>query len=316
LFLPLLALVIGGILYGMMARKHNWPLYQGIAYSTVLYVLVMIVLAIVSKLNVGLSEEETFGEFMLNVTMNYSVLDMMITASILSIVGFGFAATVTYFNKGILEKLSYQVKYVQYAIFSIAITIVGIVFNFLNVYFGMDKKSFPQDMPIEITGTVKLFSSIYLGVWNWISSFFSELELALKEYGSNARYTHSLFGSEKSELYNSYLFNNWFGQSDLSLLPSFLLVLVSVGLIGAAGYILYIVHRLNWKECLTFAGIFTLLQLMLLYLINVQVDGIFDYGEVALTLSFKVISSCLLVFVVAFVSFYVGGFVRQYQLKK
>ncbi|GAB0166954.1 zinc ribbon domain-containing protein [Lysinibacillus sp. CTST325] len=316
LFIPFIALAIGGVLYGILARKHNWPLYQGIVYSTIVYVIVMSVVSIMSNFSTRIGEVETKGLFMIDVSLNYSTLDMILSATILSIVIFGFTAILTYFNKSIFEKLSYQVKYVQYAMFSVAITCIGLLINFLNVYFSLGKKVFESELPEGLVGTVSIFSSIYMGTWNWICTFFSKQQMRISTDGLTESITYSIFGNEKSEIYNSY-FYSLFEEGNYSLLPSFILVLVTIVLISAAGYILYIVHRMNWKECLIFAGIFTALQMMLIYFVNIQLDFVATTDKtVQFSFAFEMIATVLLVFIVSSASFAAGGFLRQYQLKK
>jgi len=234
---------------------------------------------------------------------------MILSATILSIVIFGFAAILTYFNKSILEKLSYQVKYVQYAMFSIAITFIGLLINFSNIYFSLDKKVLESE-------TVSVFSSIYMGTWNWICTFFSKLHMNASLDGFSESITYSLFDNEKSEVYQSYLYNSLFEGEKYSLLPSFILVLITIVLISAAGYVLYIVHRMNWKECLIFAGMFTALQLMIIYFVNIQLDFATSDGFIQFSFSFEIILTALLVLIVSSASFAAGGYLRQYQLKK
>lgn len=309
MFIPIIALAIGGFIYGILARKNNWPLYQGIVYSTILYVIVMLVSSITSKFSTSIGQVETKGLFMIEATMKYSALDMILSATILSIVIFGFTAILTYFNKSIIEKLSYQVKYVQYAMFSVVITCIGLLINFSNIYFSLDKK-------VLETETVAIFSSIYMGTWNWICTFFSKLHMNITIHGFTENITYSLFGNDRSEVYQSYFYNSLFEGEKFSLLPSFILVLITIVLISAAGYILYIVHRMNWKECLIFAGMFTALQLMIIYLVNFQLDFVASDNLVHFSFTFEMIVTALLVFIVTSASFAAGGFLRQYQLKK
>lgn len=309
MFIPFIALSIGGVIYGILARKNNWPLYQGIVYSTIVYVIVMLVISFISKFSTKLGQVETKGLFTIEASMNYSALDMILSATILSIVIFGFAAIVTYFNKSIMEKMSYQVKYVQYAMFSIAITFIGLFVNFSNIYFSLDKKVLESE-------TVSIFSSIYMGTWNWICTFFSKLHMNASLDGISENITYSLFDYEKSEVYQSYFYNSLFEGEKYSLLPSFILVLITIVLISAAGYILYIVHRMNWKECLIFAGMFTALQLMIIYLVNIQLDFAASDSFIQFSFSFEIILTALLVLIVSSVSFAAGGYLRQYQLKK
>ncbi|MFJ8102158.1 hypothetical protein [Lysinibacillus sp. NPDC096212] len=212
--------------------------------------------------------------------------------------------------------MSYQVKYVQYAMFSVAITCIGLLINFLNIYFSLDKKGLESELPEGLVGTVSIFSSIYMGTWNWICTFFSKLHLNVLSDGLSESVSYSLFGNDKSGVYNFYFLNSLFEEGKFSVLPSFILVLITILLIGAAGYILYIVHRMNWKECLIFAGIFTALQLMLIYFVNIQLDFEATGKIVQFSFAFEMIATVLLVFIVSFASFAAGGFLRQYQLKK
>ncbi|MFB7155507.1 MULTISPECIES: hypothetical protein [unclassified Lysinibacillus] len=313
MFIPLIALAIGGVIYGILARKNNWPLYQGIVYSTIVYVIVMLVISVMSNFNARIGQA---GLFMMEATMNYSALDMILSATILSIVIFGFTAILTYFNKSIIEKLSYQVKYVQYAMFSVAITCIGLLINFSNIYFSLDKKVLESEAPEELVGTLSIFGSIYMGTWNWICTFFSKLHMNLSLEGLTESVSYSLFGNDKSGVDNSYFFNSLFEEGKFSVLPSFILVLITILLIGAAGYILYIVHRMKWKECLIFAGMFTALQLMIIYFVNIQLDIIASDGLVQYSFSFEIILTSLLILIVSSASFVAGGFLRQYQLKK
>lgn len=313
---PLIALVIGGISYGLLARRFHWPLLQGVIYSSIVYVVAMLVMIFLSKMKLDVTMVDYGESSELYGAITYSVLDTVFTSVFLSIVGFGFAAYVAYFNKSILEKLSYQTKYIQYAFFSIAITLVGLFVHFLNVYFSINKRGSIEDLSSGMMGLVKLMSGFYFSVWNWFSSFFAQLTLNFESEFESEQVTYSLVGGNYKYLEEWEDFYFLFEDLTFTVLPPFILILLSLALIVAAGYILYVVHQLNWKEILLFAGIFTLVQWMLMFVTKIQIKGIVDSEYGLIDFSFNTISSCLLILLISFLSFYVGGFIRQYQMKK
>ncbi|WP_332649339.1 zinc ribbon domain-containing protein [Lysinibacillus sp. 54212] len=299
LLIPFLALVVGGIVYGILARRHHWPFFKGFVYSVIAYTGVMTVISLFARLSIK-EKFEFFGEYSFIIKASSSFIDMLISSFLLATIVFGCTSLIAYYGKNALEKLSEQAKYLQYAIFATAVTVAGLVLNILHSFIGISSET------EDLNSIGKAFVSLYTGTGNWMLSQFGKLSIVQFGESDSLRWYS---GEDYTVL------NEFFRNEEIVVLPTFLLTLLAIALIGGAGYILYSIHKLEMVDVAIFASMFTVLQLVLVYFtsINIEFDQSF-FGD-SFEVSLSILNTIICSFLLAFASFFGGGLLRK-QLNK
>ncbi|TSI10097.1 zinc ribbon domain-containing protein [Lysinibacillus sp. BW-2-10] len=306
LFIPILSLAIGGIVYGRMARHYNWGLYKGILYSVGAYTLVLTIVSLFARKSYKETFEAFFAEATLGFKISASIIDMLFTSLLLSTIVFGFFAIVSYYGKSVAQQLYKERKEIQYAVFAIAITLIGGCVHYVSSLAKV--KDLTSDIPSSLDGLL----AIYVSIITWFLAMFGKMNMtATSEFSELQSETYRWFFGNNDE---NILLSFMEGES-ITMLPPIVLTLLLIALVGASGYTLFNIHQLKLKETAIFASIFTLLQCFIIFLISVNLSLDLGGDLVKLSWNFSIISAVLLTFILSFASFYSGGFVRK-QLTK
>lgn len=299
LLIPFLALVAGGVVYGILAKRHHWPFFKGFIYSVIAYTGAMTIISLFARLSIK-EKFEFFGEYHFKIKASSSIVDMFLSSFLLVTIVFGGASLIAYYGKNILEQCSERAKYVQYALFATAITVVGLLFNIVHSFIGIGSKT--EDLNTLGRGLI----SLYTGTGNWMLSQFGKLSLTQFSDKESLRW----YSGENYTSLNEYFLND-----DVLVLPTFLLTLLVIALIGGVGYTLYAVHRLEVKDVAIFAAFFTVLQLILVYFTSIKIEFYPSMLGESFEVSFSIINLIVCSFLLAFASFFGGGLLRK-QLNK
>lgn len=301
LLIPIIALFIGGIVYGRMALKNNWPIYKGILYSVLSYTVVMSILAIFARVSFNQSVDPYYTAASLKINLSTSFIDILLTSIILSTLVFGSAALTFYFGKSIFSNTIAQSKVVIYAFSALVATIVGLIINYIySLLFIMeDFMRYGPDIPHFIM-------AMYTSIATWLMSILGQFQIG------NGHETYSyraLFNGRGNEV-----MIDMFG-SDMLFHNMLFLFLIAIIIIAAVGYFVYQVHQLNVRDIAIFGLLFTVIQLFMVngFSITVGIDYLFDYNSI--TIGFELVSTCIFAFIISFVSFYGGGYLRKVLMK-
>lgn len=130
LIVPVLALCIGAIVYGIMAKKQQWHFWRGIMYSMMLYTLFLVIASVVARYKIkasGLdSSDDAIG---VTIKLVPSLVDTVLSGALLSGVIFTFVAYVAYAGRDVIQQLEHVNTYVKYAMYGLAVTAAGCSFN-------------------------------------------------------------------------------------------------------------------------------------------------------------------------------------------
>ncbi len=164
--------MIGGIVYGRMAMKNNWPFYKGIVYSVLGYTIVMAILSIFARASFNEKVEAYFEIATLKISLSASFIDIILTSIILSTLIFGSFAMISYFGKSIFTNTIKQSKVLLYAFSAFAATIIGLVVNYLySLLFIMEELM--EDGP-EIP---HFLMSVYTSIATWLMSLLGQFQI-------------------------------------------------------------------------------------------------------------------------------------------
>lgn len=80
--IPIIALIIGALVYGWMARKYNWHFWRGIVYSTILYTIFLTIVSISARFKANASGIDYYEDFVkVKVELLPSIFDSIITGA-------------------------------------------------------------------------------------------------------------------------------------------------------------------------------------------------------------------------------------------
>jgi len=297
LLIPILALIIGGIVYGRMAIKNNWPFYKGIIYSVLGYTVVMAVITIFARASFNKTVEAFFIEGSLKISLSTSFIDSLLTSFILSTLFFGSFALVSYYGKSIISNTMGKSKVLLYAFSAFAATFVGLLLNYLySLLFIME--DLMEDGP-EIPHAIM---SIYTGIATWLMSILGKFQV---NSGFENMSYRALFNGDENEYMVDMM------GTDVLFQNSILLFLIAVIVIAVVGYFTFHAHLLNLKDVAIFGIMFTIIQLFLINAFSIKIGIDYIYDQNAITIGFDIVSTLLFAFIIAFASFYGGGYLRK-----
>lgn len=274
LIIPIIALVIGAVIYGWMARKYQWHFWRGIVYSTVIYTLFLTVVAFIARYKVKVSGTDDMYAYLVqfNANITPSLINAVITGAVLTTVIFTFFGYITYAGKQIIEKLETELIYFKYAMYALAVTTVGLVLHLIHALIAV--KSSVNDVATDFYSRMIMetlpesaftITAVYAAVVNWYLSLLGNFKLVSSESKeSSFEYTWFL----KDSLYEQEI------QSlvDMTtLVPPLILMVLSFVIVGALGFLLTQHQLLDWKQAAIIAAFFTVIQLVMLYFVNVKI---------------------------------------------
>lgn len=305
-------IAIGAIIYGVMARKERWDFAKGIIFSTIAYVLFMAIIAIIARYSIKLDIDEQGFELDLVGKIAPSILMTVLFSAILFTTIFSVVGFVAYHGKSTFSELQKVSIFIQYAVYALGITLVGIFIHIINLVISLNSDSVRllRDFEWLEDSSANFIAAIYFAVLNWNANLFGKL--------------HVTFGTG---YYEEELFYKWFFNSsgentrevrhlieDLMIVHPIIFVVLLLAIIGCVGYFTFPTHKLSLKDVAIFASFFTVIQLFIVYFTGISLN--LEMGEdVSLVMTYNYINTVFYSFIFAFVAFYAGGFIRQY-LKK
>lgn len=301
LLIPIIALMIGGIVYGRMAIKNNWPIYKGILYSVLVYTIVMVIFSIFARVSFSKTVDAYFTAASLKINLSASFIDILLTSIILSTLVFGSAAIVSYFGKSIFTNAIQQSKIVIYTFSAFVATFVGLVINYVYslVFIMEDFMRYGPDIP-------HLIMAMYTSIATWLMSILGQFQVGngYETYSYRALFN----GRGNKEMIDMI-------GTDMLFHNMLFLFLISIIIIAVVGYFTYQLHQLNIKEVAIFGVLFTVIQLFIVngFSITIGIDYIFD--ENSITLGFEIVSTLIFAFIISFASFYGGGYLKRVLTK-
>ena len=297
LLIPIIALIIGGIIYGRMAIKNNWPFYKGLIYSVLGYTIVMAVLSIFARASFSKKVEEFYDLATLKISLSSSFIDIVVTSIILSTLFFGSFALISYYGKSVIEKTMEQSKWIVYAFTAFVATLIGLVIHFIySLVFIMEELlEYGPEIPHVIM-------SIYTSIGTWLMSLLGLFQL---NDGYEKLTYRALFNSEKNREMVDVL------GSDVLFQNALLLFLISVIIIAAVGFVVSKVQQVNVKEIAIFGLMFTIIQFFIINVFSIKFSMDYIYDETTVSIGFEMVSTLVFAFIISFASFYGGSYLRK-----
>lgn len=319
--LTILILLVGAIIYGLMATRYKWEFWRGIAYSSLLYTLFIAIVAFLARHHikiVGASASD--GNFEVIGSVTPSFINTIIVSLILSTIIYSFIGYIAYNGKNTFNKLFTEIKYIQYVFYSLTVTIVGLLIHHVHSFFVTKDLSnspftdFIGDLSDQGAFTDFVFlnlSAFIQTLITWQLSFFGQLSLTMGEDRFTETFRYQWFIGDKPD--DMWGFNPlpYLEEHLLSVSP-ILFVLLAILLIAMVGYSTLKTHQLKLKEIAIFSAFFTAIQVLLALFITITVQfSTMDSSKITFAAEYSLIYTVLGTFLLCFVALYLGGYVRQ-----
>lgn len=297
LLIPIIAFIIGGIIYGRMAIKNNWPIYKGIIYSVLGYTIVMGIFSLFARVSFSKKVEEYFDFATLKISLSTSFIDIILTSVMLSTLFFGSFALISYYGKLVIDKIKEQSKVILYALSALIATLVGLVFNFLySLIFIMEElMEYGPEIPHFIM-------SVYTSVGTWLMSL---LGLFKMNNGYVSLTYRALINTEGNKDMVDML------GTDVLFQNALLLFLIAVIIIVSVGFVVFKSQQVNVKDVAMFGLMFTFIQFFIISVFSMKFSMDYIYDETTIFIGFDIFSTLIFAFIISFASFYAGGYLRK-----
>ena len=312
--IPIIALIIGALVYGWMARKYNWHFWRGIIYSTVLYTLFLTIVSFFARFKADASgTDDYYGELVqVKVELLPSIFNSIITGVVLTAIIFVFFGYISYSGKQILSKLESEWTYFKYAMYALAATAIGLVLHLLNAIIALKSSAdklasdFYSNLILAyIPESMYYVAAVYTSVMNWYLSLFGKLN-----------------GDSRSEFENDSFEYTWFFKNSLyetdinemiditTFINPFIFVVIIFAILGGVGFLLTKNQLLDLKEVGIIAGIFTVIQLVMLYFVNVNIEYIEDSDKMVVSIGLAWFRQLITTAIFAFAAILAGSYVK------
>lgn len=314
MIVPIMALIIGALVYGWMARKYNWHFWRGVIYSTVLYTLFLTIVSFFARFKATASgTDDYYGDLVkVKIELLPSMLNSIITGVVLTAIIFVFFGYISYSGKQILTKLESEWKYFKYAMYALGATAIGLVLHFINAIFAIksseDERAndlFSDIIFSMIPEILYYVSAAYIAVINWYLSLFGKLNAV-----------------QRSEYDNETLEFTWFFKNSVyereideiieltTVINPFIFVGIVFVILGGIGFLLTKNQLLDFKEVGIIAGVFTVIQLVMLYFVNVKIEGMQDFDPILMNIGLAWFQQLLTTAIFAFGAIFAGSYVK------
>lgn len=311
--IPIIALIIGALVYGWMARKYNWHFWRGIVYSTVLYTLFLTIVSFFARFKADASGTDYYDDLVkVKIELLPSIFNSIITGIVLAAIIFVFFGYISYSGKQVLTKLESEWKYFKYAMYALATTAVGLVLHFINAIIAL--KSSADELASDFYSNLILstipesmyyVTAVYISVMNWYLSLFGKLN------GDN----RSKFENDSFEY--AWFFKNSLYEIDINemidittFINPFIFVVIVFAILGGIGFLLTKNQLLDLKEVGIIAGIFTVIQLVMLYFVNVNIEYMEDSDQMVINIGVAWFRQLITTAIFAFAAIIAGSYVK------
>ncbi|OCS90406.1 zinc ribbon domain-containing protein [Caryophanon latum] len=307
MLIPVIALCIGAIVYGIMAKKYQWHFWRGIAYSSVLYTLFLTITSLFARYKAKASGVDSSDDIAsVTIKLVPSLLDTVVTGVLLSGFIFGLVAYVTYAGKGLLAKINEEYVYMKYTLYALAVTAIGLFVHFINAFIALKSSassagdSFLEALIMEqIPSGVYYIVSMYTGVMNWYLTFFGKINM--QGDSEFIEYTwffkEGIYAAELEELIEMTTF-----------IPPVMFVVITFVLLASIGALLTKWATISIKEAAIVAAIFAAIQIVLLYFVNIEVQLTDDGDKEALQFGVVIVRQFITTALFAFAAIFAGSY--------
>ena len=310
--IPVIALIIGALVYGWMARKYNWHFWRGIIYSTVLYTLFLTIVSFFARFKADASGTDYYDDLVtVKVELLPSIFNSIITGVVLTAIIFVFFGYISYSGKQILVKLESEWTYFKYAMYALAATAVGLVLHFINAIIAL--KSSADELASDFYSNLILatipesmyyVAAVYTAVMNWYLSLFGKMsgieEIENDNFEMSWFFKNSLYKTEINETIEITTF-----------IHPFIFTIIIFAILGGIGFLLTKNQLLDLKEVGIIAGIFTAIQVVMLYFINISFES-FEDSKLMLMTTFGIawFRQLITTAIFAFAAIIAGSYVK------
>lgn len=151
----------------------------------------------------------------------------------------------------------------------------------------------------QIPSGAYYIGAMYTAVANWYLTLFGKLNIQNEDerVGYTWFFQVNLYAAQMEELIDATTF-----------MPPLLLAIITFALLAGVGYMLTKFTVLSVKEAAIAAGIFAAIQVVLLYVVNIQIETINDGDVTVIQVGLAVIRQLITTALMAFAAIYAGSF--------
>lgn len=190
--------------------------------------------------------------------------------------------------------------------YGLAVTAAGMFIQFVNALIALkDSASSAADGFLEmlimdqIPSGAYYIGAMYTAVANWYLTLFGKLNIQNEDerVGYTWFFQDHLYAAQMEELIDATTF-----------MPPLLLAIITFALLAGVGYMLTKFTVLSVKKIAIAAGIFAAVQVVLLYVVNIQIETINDGDVTVIQVGLAVIRQLITTALMAFAAIYAGSF--------
>lgn len=292
LLFPIVCIVIGSIVYGVLAKRHNWKIRDGVISFAAIYTVFMAFMALLGNYSLTIKYTENGEVFKNSISLSPSIFTAMFNGLLLSSIISFIVIYITYYGKNVFKQLQLENMYTKFTFYAVSATVVGIIVHILLAKVALKDKlaDFSNhitfaDLPLMLDSTLE----VILGLGGWGSSYFGNFSI-------ERIYTRNQESISLSEF----------------ALSKIVLVIITLAILVAVGYLLTKVSSITYKEMAIFAVIFAAVQIVYMYFFNINVEITRNDQFSDTTMSISYFRGTIGSFVIAFAGVFGGSYLRTY----
>lgn len=321
LLVVLLVLIFGGFILGSFVKKNGLSLKEPILKFSVMYGLFVMLSSAVAGFHFNERIDVLYSSVDIELKGVFPLVESFLVGTLLAAGISGLAALLMVYGKNAFAYIHKQAVYVQYLVYSVGITFIGISL-FTAIYFGTSNNVYDDESIFMYGYSEKLLAGPQ-GLWTWNLSHFIPLNFSILEPDDGEFFSLQLFSSfqklsELDDFYTlSFIKELFFIEAGVPLLlkASFL---VPALLLIFAGYHLYKVHTLKLIELLKFSAIYGTVMLGTRLFSNfelaVKVKGedVWELGKFLLQIQPNAVPVFIISSLFALVCISAGGYLNKF----
>ncbi|SDI64575.1 hypothetical protein SAMN04487975_12413 [Planococcus glaciei] len=252
-------LVIGGVILGYYIEKNKLPFWKSILQFSFVYGLFLMISSSIAGFTFISTIDIYYSMVDINIKGTFPLIESFLMGVILAATISGLAAFLKIHGKNVFSFVKTQASYLQYAIYSIGISIFGL--SLFSAFFLVFSEGIYEDIP-EVSGaTPSQLLAGPMGMWTWNLSHFIPLNFKAFDSEEREAFTLQLFSSFEELSVLDLLYSGDFIK-ELFLLENGVPLLLKVSFLIPAvllvwvGYHLYHTHKLSIIELLKFSAIY------------------------------------------------------------
>jgi hypothetical protein len=292
LIFPILFIAIGSVVYGVLAKKNNWSIRDGVISFAVIYTVFMGIMAFIGKYKLSVKYEEYDEVYKTTISINPSIFTAMFNGLLLSAIISFVVIYITYYGKNVFKQLQTENIYAKFTVYAVGATFTGIIVNILLAMVALKEQLEEFSMEIASIGlpeTLDTALKVTLGLGGWGTSLFGN-------FAATEIYSGDVHSESLSEL----------------LLSKVLLVIITIAILVAVGYFLSEKTNITVQQMAIFAAIFTAVQIVYMYFFNIKLEYIEGSDSEGMKMGITYMSGIIGSFILAFAGAYGGSYLRTY----